>query len=468
MKQTVSEQALALVEQRLPSLNGKLTPQDAATATGMAVGEARDALTRLMELYVTRVTHDNEGNVLFAFEMPLRRRGTKTAREKWAEVKGALWRGFKVVFKIWIGVMVIVYFAVMVVVLIALLFAQKAATDSDDDDGEGLVGGLFHILAEGLRFAFWTNMMSTDYSYGVDSHGYRYRSVRTPRGRSHGRTSPDKSFIIAIYDLALGPERAPVDPLENEREVAAFLRAERGVLTPAEILALSGGTLADAEERMADYLVRFNGDPEITDEGAVVGRFESFVSGAASDTGGSVVPYWEEFEAPYEHSGNSTGRNVAIIAMVLFTLVMGLAMLGGGLEAIADAAGSFWGGGLAAVLLGYVPVAFSFLYLGVSLARLIGVRRLERARLERNRQKMVMRAIFQGRMWSASAEQIYFAMLSHGDKDLTREEVEAILRRILPELQGTIELDDNGDAIYTFPRLQREYESAEQLRSANC
>ena len=461
MKQTVSEQALALVEKKLPNLSGRLTPQDASTATGVTVAEARDALTRLMELYVTRVTHDEEGNVVFAFEMPLRRRGTKTAAEKWAAVRDQLWRAFKVAFKVWIGLMVVVYFAVMLVILLALVFA-RSASDSDDDDGEGMIGGLFHMLAEGLRFAFWTNVMTTDYNYGVDSHGYRYREVRTPRGRA--RSKNQKSFIIAVYDLALGPERAAADPLENEREVAAFLRAERGVITPAEILALSGGTIADAEERMADYLVRFNGDPAITDEGAVVGQFDSFVSGSQNDAGGSVVPYWEEFEAPFEHSGNSTGRNVAIIAMVAFTAIMGLVLLGGGLETLAAIAGPFWAGGVAAFLLGYVPVAFSLMYIGVSLLRLIGVRRLEAERLERNRKKMVMRAIFQGRMWRATADQIFFAMLAHGEKDLTKEEVERIVQKILPDLQGDIELDENGEAVYSFARLQREYESAERLR----
>lgn len=463
MKQTVSEQALALVEQRLAPLKGRMTPQDAATATGITVGEARDALTRLMELYVTRVTHDDQGNVLFAFEMPLRRRGTRTAAEKWAAVKDSVWRAFKVAFKIWIGLMVIVYFAVMVIVLIALVLAQRSG-DSDDDDGEGMIGGLFHMIAEGLRFAFWTNMMSANYDYGVDSHGYRYREVRTPRGRQRGH-SKEKSFIIAIYDLALGAERAPADPLENEREVAAFLRAERGVIAPAEIVALSGCTIADAEERMADYLVRFDGEPEITDEGAVVGQFESFLSGAQTDTLGSIVPYWDEFEAPIVHSGNSTGRNVAIIAMVVFTLVIGLVMLGGGLDVLAADAGRFWAGGAAEVMLGYMPAAFSLLFLTISAARLVGVRRREAERLERNRRKMVMRALFQGRMWRAHAEQVYFAMLAHGDKDLTQPDVERILQKIVLDLGGDVEIDDEGKPVYVFSRLEREYESAERTRA---
>ena len=38
--------------------------------------------------------------------------------EKWAEVRSALWRGFKVFFKIWIGLMVIVYFVLMIVLVL--------------------------------------------------------------------------------------------------------------------------------------------------------------------------------------------------------------------------------------------------------------------------------------------------------------------------------------------------------------
>jgi hypothetical protein len=460
MKQTVSEQALALVEKQLPPLKGKLSPQDASTATGLTVAEARDALTRLMELYVTRVTHDDQGNVLFAFEWPLRRRGTKTAAEKWAEVKEALWRGFKVFFKVWIGVMVIVYFAIMLIILLALVFAQRSS-DRDDDRGGDMIGGLFHVLAEGLRFAFWTRVLAPSYGYAVDDHGYRHRTVPTPRG---ARDKKEKSFIIAIYDLALGPERAASDPLENEKEVATFLREERGILTPAEILALSGGTVADAEERMADYLVRFNGEPTITEEGVVVGEFQSFISGESARTQGRVVPYWEEFEAPFLHSGNSTGRNVSIIGMVLFTLVMGIALLGGGLETLAESAGPFWGSGLAAVLLGYMPVAFSLLFLLVSLLRLPVAKRLDAERLKRNRKKMVMRAIFQNRLWTARSDQIYYAMLAHGEKNITQKEVEAIVQSVLPELQGDIELDEEGNPVYSFQRLKRETEAAERLR----
>ncbi len=461
MKQTVSEQALALVERRLPSVKGELTPQDAATATGITVDEARDALSRLMELYVTRVTFDSEGNLLFAFEYPLRRRGTKTAAEKWAEMKERLWRGFKLFFKIWIGLMVIVYFALMLVLLVALMLAQRSGDrDSRDrDDSGGMAAGLMRVMMEGLQYAFFMRAYSTPV-YAVDDYGYRFRTPAAPQGvRSKG-----KSFIIAIYDLALGPERAQADPLENEKEVAAYLRAEGGVLAPAEIVALSGSTMAEAEERMADYLVRFNGDPDITDEGVVVGEFDAFLSGTQAQTDARIVPYWDEYEAPYEHSGNSSGRNAAIIGMILFTMAVGIGMLAGGLQQL-TVYGRFFGTGAARFLIGYFPIVFSLSYLLVSLLRLPGTRSKENARLARNQEKRVMRAIFQQRLFSATADQIYFAMVAAGEKDLKREQIGEVLQRVLPKLQGTLELGADGEPIYTFDRIRREVEACEQRRN---
>jgi hypothetical protein len=462
MKQTVSEQALALVEKKITGLKGELTPQDAATATGITVGEARDALTRLMELYVTRVTADAEGNVLFAFEMPLRRRGTKTAAEKWAEVKGALWSGFKKFFKIWIGLMVIVYFAVMVILLLAIMIAQSS-NDRDNRNrrrgGDDMINGLLRGLMEGLRFAFWTRALSPA-GYAVDSYGYRYRRAAPPGG------AKEKSFIIAIYDLALGPERVARDPLADEQEAAAFLRAERGIITPSEIVGLSGASMEQAEERMADYLVRFNGEPTITDEGAVVGEFESFIGGSSAKADAAITPYWDEYEAPYEHSGNSGGRNTAILAMVAFTMIVGIGLLAGGFNSL-RIYGSFFRTGLAHFLLGYIPIAFSLVYFLVSGLRLGVVKKQESARLERNREKKVMRAIFQQRLWRATADQIYFSMVSLGEKELKKEQVTEILGRLLPKLQGELELGENGEGIYNFERVRREIEAAERLRARN-
>ena len=84
MIQTVSEKALSLVEKRLVEMKGNLSVQDAAAATGLIVGEAESALMRLMELYTTRITTDDNGTLLFSFAMPLRPRDRR-------QVDDSLW-----------------------------------------------------------------------------------------------------------------------------------------------------------------------------------------------------------------------------------------------------------------------------------------------------------------------------------------------------------------------------------------
>lgn len=459
MKHTISEQALALVEKEAVKLGGAVSPQDIAAATGLTVMEAQDGLERMMELYVTAVSYNEEGQIIFRFEQPLRMRGTKTLKEKWASVRGAFWRGFKVFYKIWIAIMLIGFFAVSVVLLLALVVAASKA--GDDDEGPGfagsMIGGLFRALGEGLRFAFWTRAYSG--GFGVDDHGYRYRQAKVPGGV---KKKEEKSFIIATYDFALGPERIEVDPLENEKEAAAYIRAERGVLTPTEVLALSGGDYDKAEERMADYLARFDGMPKITEEGVVVGEFEDFLtrsSEAAPE--GEVIPYWDEFEAPWKVTGNSKGRNVAIGFMAFVTFMAGgILGPGEGLIDLAYAYSPFFATPLAEFLLGTMPMFFGLTYLLLPLLRLPFVKKNEKARLKRNRQKEMMEVIFQNGLFSTTPEQVGVYLSKKTREELGPAGIEAELRALLTPLQGTIEIDENGAPAYMFPRLEREYRAA--------
>ena len=466
MKHTVSERALVLVEKKLLEFKGRLSPQDAASVTGLIVGEAQDALTRLMELYVTRVSYDENGRIIFDFEMPLRQRGTKTLAEKWVSVRGKVWRGFKVFYKIWISLILIAFFIVMVVLVILLIVAASRAggDDSDSDDGiaGGIVGGLFRAIGEGLQFAFWTQAYTG--GYAVDEHGYRYREARVPKGVKKNKGK--KSFFIAVYDFALGPERAEVDPLENEKEAAAFLKEERGVVTSAEVLALSGGDFAKAEERMADYLARFGGEPRITDQGVVVGEFEDFLT-RSSDiyTGGRIVPFWEEFEAPYKVTGNTGRRNFFIGFMAFFILIAG-GILGPG-EALIDLAEAyhpFFATDLAYFLFGTMPMIFGLSYLLLPILRFPFVKKKERECLNRNRKKQVMRSIFLHRLWRTTLDEIYQSLPDKTRQELNRQDVENIVEELLLDLQGEIDLAQDGRPVYVFRRLEQEYRAAEGAR----
>ncbi len=463
MKHTLSEQGLTLVEREVKKKGGALTPQDAAAATGLTLNEAQDALTRLMELYVTGVSYNEEGQVLFRFELPLRQRGEKTLKEKWAAVRESFWRGFKVFYKVWIAIMLIGYFLVSLVLMLALLIlASKAGDDDDGPSAAGsMVGGLFRALAEGLRFAFWTRAYGG--GYAMDAHGYRYREAKVPAGKGKEK----KSYVIAAYDFALGPERAVPDPLENEREAAAFIRAEGGVLTPTDVMALSGGSFDLAEERMADYMARFAGEPRITEEGVVLGEFEDFLTRSSREVDeGAIVHFWDEFEAPWVLTGNSKKQNLLIGFMAFVTLIAGvLVTFGGALEQLQRGYGVPLDTPVISILLGVIPILFGLSYLLLPLLRLPSVRRKEKERLQRNRQKQMMEVIFRNGLFSTTPQEVFEHLPAKSREELGAEGTERELRELLPILQGQIDLDESGAPRYVFPRLAREQAAARSARA---
>lgn len=454
MKHTASEQALLLVERAVTAARGRLSPQDAAAATGLAVDEARDALGRMIELYVARVTADDNGNLLFVFETPLRQRGTLTAAERLAALRDRAWRVFKRIYRMLIGVTLVVYFAVMLLAVIAVMIAARSATSSDNDrdsdSRDGFVGGLLHMLGEGLRAAFWYNVYIGD--------------VEPRSGRKKVREQK-KSFFVAVYDLALGPERPAPDAFADEREVAAFLSRREGVLVPAEIVALNGAPFERAEEQMAEYLVRFDGEPSITEEeGAVVGEFESYTSGRVEAAGDSAVIYWwRETEAPYLHSGNSSGQTIGAAAIMGFTGVAALGMMAGGLKALA-VYGHFFTTGGATVLLGWLPLLLAVSYFVLALVRIPGVARKEAERRRRNREKRIMRLVFERRMTRSSLDEVAAALAADGGEPIDRADLESTLNGLLPKLQGEVQLAEDGTPLYTFDRIERELVASRRVR----
>lgn len=456
VKHTASEQALVQVQRAATAARGRLTPQDAAAATGLAVDEARDALGRMIELYVSRVTADENGNLLFVFEMPFRQRGTLTAAERLAALRDKAWRTFKRIYRMLIGVTLVVYFAVMLLAVLALMLALRSTSDNDRDrdDGDGLAGGLMHMLGEGLRAAFWYNVYVGDLEPAVT------------RGRRKVKEKK-KSFFVAVYDFALGPERPMPDAFADEREVAAFLSRREGVLVPAEIVALSGVPFDGAEERMAEYLVRFDGEPSISEEeGAVVGEFESYTSGRVESAGdASVLYWWQEIEKPFEHSGNSSGQNAGAIGIMAFTGLASIAMMAGGLKALA-LYGHFFTTGAATVLLGWLPLLLAVSYFLLAIVRLPGVARQEAARRRRDREKRVARLVFERHMTRASLDEFAQALSTDGGEPIDRSELESILNGLMPKFQGEVQLAENGTPLYAFERVERELGASRRVRDS--
>jgi hypothetical protein len=219
-----------------------------------------------------------------------------------------------------------------------------------------------------------------------------------------------KSFIASVYDFVFGPPRVEIDPLANEREVAAYLLHNKGVVVAAELSALAGWNFPQADTFLADCAVRYQGEFQISDHAVLYGQFDHIMRGVGAVETSTITYYWDEYEPEYEWTGNSSTHNVSMILMNGFNLLMALTIMSGGLSAIAASArpGTFLGflaanETLVSVVLGWIPFVFSLLFFLIPLARGLQLSGLRRRRHKANIRKRLFKEIFdrQGRPQTA-------------------------------------------------------------------
>ncbi len=451
------EETVRLLEGRLRQAKEQLTVSDAAAATGLPAAHMQDALEVLMNRYVCRLRVTENGEVLYDFGASLRRRGEKTFREKLQTVRAWLWKAFTVGFKVWITVMLVLYFVVFVLLLLALMFSGR---DSKKGIKLDWIGDLFADL-------LWISSRNMVIVRTMDGAGYNHKAYRQRKRRSE-EAEPRKRLVQSVYDFVFGPPRPNFDPFANEKEVAAWLRENRAVLTMTDLVALAGWTYDQASERMADYLTRFRGEATITDDGVLIGDFQRMLAtGGAQIESGKVELFWDEYEAPYEITGNSAGRNAAIIAVNAFNLIFSMVILfSSGTRSQLEYLLYEFGidGGLLLIVLGIIPFLFSALFFAVPLLRMPSTRRLETARKQRNEHRRVLRHIFARKGGAIPLAELLADVNRDGSRAMTEADVRRIVEELLPIYGGRSDLTEDGTVVYIFDRIGREEEAASSVR----
>ncbi len=433
------EEIVLKVEQEIKKTRGKVSPTDIAASTGYSLGEVKDAMSRLIELYECRVTMNQEsGSIMFVFRYPFILRGSKTFREKFIAFLAVFWKIFTIIYKAAIGVILIAYTVIFAVLLLVLLL-RGLSSDDDDNNAGAIIGGLFRAILEGLSWMAWTRSVE----YTIDPQGMRYKKF--PKEKNKG-----KNFVQSVFHFVFGPERPKFDPLSDAKEVAAYLRNVKNKLTPANIIDLSGATFDKAESLLAEYATRFDGELYINEDGAVVAEFPEMSNKVSRELeGGKIEYYVDEVESPYELTGNTGGRNGVIIGMNIFNLIM--SFVGYGYFTF-DKESNILG-----ILLGIVPAVFSITFFIIPVLRIPYVSTMQ-AKRERNivRKKFVGVIIKAQPAGLTGEEIIRYSMLSEKQNAIAGE----VLESLTLELQGEINLNQNGVAVYTFPRLANELKVA--------
>jgi len=472
MKELSIQEIIKRIEPQLEKAKGKFTVSDASTATGLSLDSIKEGLRELISTYQCKLQVTEKGEVLYNFGAKLERRGKKSFKEIMSDVGDLLWRGFKAFFKVWITIMLVVYFILYVIIMIA---AMIAASSSNRDNKDIKLPNIGHLFAD----LFMHSATNAAIIYAMDSHGYRYKTYNQRMRGEPDRLEPKKRFVQSVYDFVFGPQRPNIDHLANEKEVLAFLRENKGVLTTANLIALAGLSYEEAELKMSEYLIKFQGEPEITEDGTLIAYFPNILSkGNSNLKAGEIELFWDEFEAPYLLTGNKTGRNLAIAGMNVFNLIFSLIFINANsfsatANEMAMQVEELQGFQLTgdttitaiAVILGWIPFIFSALFFLVPIIRSIIYTKLENKRLERNKIRLHYKAIFDNFQNDISFNYLSNYINSGKYSNQSESEIKKFIDKVLLLLQGEIVLSNSGEPLFSFKRLRRELNTGNKIKN---
>ena len=457
--------AVAIVEEKILKEKGRFTQTEASTATGLSLDATKDALEALIEKYVCRLQVTENGDLIYDFGTRPRRRGAKSIGELLEIAGDWLWKAFTVVFKIWIALTLVVYFVVFLAILVAITVAA-ASSGKGEGRGRNFAGDAVSNAARVFFSIFQWSTITGHVGYRTDDLGYRFRTF-TPKPAVLNEKK--KSFIASVYDFVFGPPRVELDPLNNEKEVAAYLRDGKGIVAPSELMALAGWNLSEAQAFFTDCLVRFQGEVRVTDEeGAMYGEFDRIVRGVGDMETGQVIRYWDEYEPVYEWTGNTAGRNVLVAGMNGFNLLFSAVLLFNYpaiLQTLGYDAYSMNVASGPVLALGWVPLVFSLIFFLVPLLRYPRIRIQNRRRREENVRKRMYRAIFDFRGKPVTVDRAASAAnRAASEEKLDRETVAGWLDTLYLDLGGNTDVSETAEVVYSFPRITDELNAVERLR----
>jgi len=425
----VEERLVAALKKR----DGKATAADIATDTGLPLGDVEIELRRMLALYKSHLDVDDDGLLRYRFDPALERRGESVERALY-KARKVLWSGFKWFFKAWIMITLVGYTITFIVLLVALAVGAMAASSNSDSDSDGLVRLPIHLLGRFLEYMFWFNI--------IDGNQSRGRS----RGRSQGRSrrksqKPEKPFYQKVFDFVFGPD-AIVDPLAAQRTFAAFVRHNKGRLTPADWASRSGQTLEQAENALTAGIMRFGGEVDVTDDGNLSYRFDELRASARSsgDFGHDIDPIWQKRATVRPMTGNPTSTNGWIIAFNAFNLAMSTFVLVGLSSPAQVSLGVTIG-------LGWVPLIFSLMFFSIPIFRWIG-QASAKSKAEKENER----------------RQAYQAVYSAARKGLPVMLDSKISTEIAMALDGEPDLEGGGD-LFTFETLTSQMRDASAARA---
>src|SRR5262245_47014551 len=143
----------------------------------------------------------------------------------------------------WVSVVLVTYALAFVALLIAL--SARGGSDRDEGPGEAL-GVVLRVLAEALYWTF--------HPFSPVYLSYEPGWLHPSRRRT--RSIP---FYEKVNRFVFGPPKPERDRHEEEQKILAEIRTNKGRITPADVMRVTGQPREEAERLLLRLLVDYEG-----------------------------------------------------------------------------------------------------------------------------------------------------------------------------------------------------------------
>ncbi len=312
-----------------------------------------------------------------------------------------------------------------------------------------------------------------DILWFMDTSSYRREPKRfqrqgvTPYQAKPKATKKGPPIWLQAFEFVFGEEQAAADPLQLERELLAYLRDHRGRATVADIVALTGQSVEDAERTLNHLMVAHAGDIEVSDEGVLIYTFDRLMVSAGATAGQASASrrwswWWERPESPALLNRNSAGVNWTLGFLNAFNLVWSGFFCAAGPAELGSLVG--W------ILLGPVPLVYSLLFFGIPLVRHYKLQTENRLRAWRNLLREAARKVFAAHIAAGPDRHVSPGRMVQyqrepGDQVHTAGLMEQLLDSLTASWRGERRSSPEGSA-YAFEELREAWTAAAKARAA--
>lgn len=251
---------------------GRVTIGDVASKGGLKLNEAQKALQALAADTNGFLEVSDEGDVLYVFPKDYRSKlATKSFRIKLEPFVEKAKSAAEYIVRVSFGTALIASIVLVYTTIIALLSSRS------DEDNRGRRGGRSYDSG----FTFYLN--PADLFWYWDPYYYRRRRIQ--------KEDDGMNFIESVFSFVFG-DGDPNQGIEDERWklIGQYISSNGGVVTAEELapyldLETADNNLVD-ESYILPVLLRFEGQPEVDEEGNILYRFPSLQRTASSQRSG--------------------------------------------------------------------------------------------------------------------------------------------------------------------------------------